>query len=101
MRTINQKITVQEINLVEKTATNEAFVTIFEDKENRQIAVTVSQDDAEGNSLNKKNYFIKEEKYDLLMSANPDFAPNKLENEYREEDIWYVIDLIRMEQEAY
>ncbi|MEF2243968.1 hypothetical protein V1L65_03380 [Paenibacillus sp. IITD108] len=33
--------------------------------------------------------------YELLMSENPSFAPNKPQNEYREVDIWYIVDLIR------
>lgn len=33
--------------------------------------------------------------YDLLMSANPDFAPKKPANLYRIEDLWHFVDLIR------
>ncbi len=98
MREILIEVSVSEQIENKYTATSEELVTINENKIYRNISVEVHQKDMNGRILQNLTYFIQGENYDLIMSANPDFAPNKLENEYREIDIWHIIDSIRAEQ---
>lgn len=82
---------------IKDTITNETFMNINENKYEKQILVTISQNNDRNEVLNTICYCIKDDYYTLLMSEHPNFAPNKPRNEYREDDIWYIIDLIRNE----
>ncbi|WP_181950802.1 hypothetical protein, partial [Sporomusa ovata] len=83
--------TVQEAIKIVK----EDIISIAEDKANKHIHVKINLVGASGNTVLSEEYGIDGDKYLLLMSANPTFAPSKPENEYRECDLWYIIDLIR------
>lgn len=90
-KTVNVSKTVQEAIVV----TREEIISILDDKTNKHIHVKINLVDASSNTVLIEEYGIDGDKHSLLMSANPSFAPNKPENEYREEDLWYIIDLIR------
>ncbi|CQR74168.1 hypothetical protein SOV_22950 [Sporomusa ovata DSM 2662] len=90
-KTVNVTKTVQEAIAIVK----EDIISIAEDKANKHIHVKINLVDVSGNIVMSEEYGIDGDDYTLLMSANPDFAPNKPENEYREADLWYIIDLIR------
>ena len=52
--------------------------------------------------LNDNNEMVEEQDinitgddYDLLMSQSPEFSPGKVAGDCREEDVWYMVDLIR------
>jgi hypothetical protein len=81
---------------VNKLATTEELVSIMETKLNRLVQVRVHIKDGHGEVIQNEAFDISDENYDLLMSESPSFAPGKPLNEYREQDIWHVIDLIRM-----
>lgn len=76
------------------SSTEKEIVFYSEDKVERCVFVRVSYYDENGKSLSTERYNITEENYDLLVSESPEFAPGKPANEYRENDLWYVIDLM-------
>jgi hypothetical protein len=82
----------------QETATQEVFSKINEDKDLKSVWVEVSYCKDDETALSRDTYNIYGENYDLLMSQSPSFAPNKPLNEYREVDLWYIIDKIRNEQ---
>lgn len=94
MRTTNKEIVITSTIVNNVRIVKEMLIVITEDKVNGSISVDVGLY-SENNELEKiENYVIKGAYYDLLMSESPNFAPNKPLNEYREEDLWYIIDLI-------
>jgi len=78
---------------VTRTAVGKDFAQRSVDKDNKTILATVKWV-ADGKVLGTKQYTISGDNYDLLMSASPVFAPNKPQDDFREEDLWYVINLI-------
>ena len=98
MRTINKEIIISKQvveNCITDIAIAEELVVISEDKPNQTVFVQVSYKNSAGDELSRENYTITGSSYALLMAENPDFAPGKPANEYREADLWYVIDLMR------
>jgi hypothetical protein len=98
VRDILMEVTITEEVQNKYTATTEEMSTILEDKINKFITVEVIQRDVNKKLLRSLKYTIIGDNYDLIMSVSPSFAPNKLENEYRECDLWYIIDLLRSQQ---
>lgn len=96
MRTCNKEVTI--VNTVEENVSvnNEEIININENKTLKMITVTINYL-ADSTSVKQENIIISGDNYDSLMSENPSFAPGKPENEYREADLWYIIDLIRNE----
>ena len=92
-------VTITSVNTTKNNVTievvKEEIVSICEYKQDKFVAVTVAKYDSDNNNVAVENYVIKGDNYDLLMSANPSFAPQKPANEYREADLWYVIDQVR------
>ena len=97
MRDTNKVIIKYEQQSTEIVATKEELIYIGENKELGIVECTIHYKDVDGNVIGNEFVEITGEKYGLLMSASPSFAPSKPENEYREEDLWYIIDLIRTE----
>lgn len=90
MRVINIKETVTVSKIVEQ----ESIIKISENKLKRTIDVTLHVK-CEGDYEFDDSYLIDGEYYNMLMSESPTFARNKPANEYREQDLLYIIDLIR------
>jgi hypothetical protein len=99
MRECNKTININKNITVEETANTEEIVSIMENKISKTINIAVEFKN-NGNLLLSESYLITGDKYNLLMSENPSFAPSKPQNEYREADLWYIIDLIRQENTA-
>lgn len=95
MRSINRSIPKTETVEVVKVATSEVLAYIVEQKPMSRIEVVIHFNDANGLLLESEMIEIAENNYELLMSESPSFAPGKPQNEYREEDLWHVIDQIR------
>lgn len=95
MRTISKPITIGQYVETTTTAVAEEILQIAENKDNQTVTVYVVLKDADGKRLQQEPYCINGSNYTLLMSASPSFAPGKPENEYREVDLWYMVDLIR------
>lgn len=74
---------------------SEEIVRISENKTDKTIEVLIVFNDNNGNIIDRESVVIKNENYELIMSAFPVFAPSKPANEYREKDIWYIIDQMR------
>ncbi|MDF2791150.1 MAG: CampHawk [Neobacillus sp.] len=98
MREVNKNIIIKQV--VENTilATEESILIINENKGQKYIYVETAYIDQNGDQISTTNNKITGDLYDLLMSQSPDFAPNKPLNEYREVDLWYIIDQIRSQQ---
>lgn len=94
MRSINKSFTKTEIIEKPVVATKEEIIRINEDKIVKEIIVSVNFKD-NNELISNETIKIDNEMYDLLMSESPDFAQGKPLNEYRESDLFYVIDLIR------
>ncbi len=94
MRETNKVIAQTTMNTVDVSINNERFLTIYENKEYEIINVTVGyyHDD---DLISKEMLEISGGYYEMLMSPFPAFAPGKAKNEYREEDLWYIVELIR------
>lgn len=86
-----QKKIVEEI----VTASKEDLKVVNKNKEDKVIDIIVAFKDSSGSLLGEENLFITGDHYELLMSENPEFAPNKPLNDFREDDLWYIIDMIR------
>jgi len=94
MRKVDKVITIQKISQKTETITQEVIDSIYEVKNLESITVTVSLINSVGDKVKSESHEIVGDNYRLLMSDSPNFAPNKPENEYREVDLWHVIDLI-------
>lgn len=94
MRTVNYSIE-KLVSRTESIPVNkEEILRITEDKQNRTIFCEIGLSNESG-VVDKLPVIIEGDHYTLLMSDNSDFAPNKPENEYREIDLWHIVDLIR------
>ncbi|MEM5592712.1 hypothetical protein AAHH67_15085 [Niallia circulans] len=99
MRSINKEIKLTKQIIVTDIAINEDFRTILKDKYNKVVTVEVVTQNKDGVVVTENEYYdITGDNYDLLMSESPDFAPNKPVNDFREEDLWFIIDRIRAEK---
>lgn len=96
MRTVNRTISIEQTSFIEASIVTESILSISEDKDKKQIVIITDLIGADGVKIKDELYCISGSNYDLLMSANPTFAPNKPMNEYRENDLWYIIDLIKI-----
>lgn len=94
MRTVNREITLQKIVPATETIVIEDFDSIVENKVEKYVCAKVISKNTEGKVLETTSYMITGDNYMLLMLGNPSYAPGKPENEYRETDLWHVIDLI-------
>ncbi|MBZ9536274.1 hypothetical protein KGR20_19040 [Cytobacillus oceanisediminis] len=94
---IDIALTKQETYYVK--AVSSQFGYVNRSNELRMIACEVIYFDINGGEISRESYTISGEYFDLLMSESPDFAPGKPLNDYRENDLWYVITLMRNKQE--
>jgi hypothetical protein len=95
MRTINKEITKMQETSCTVIASTENIVSISENKNIRVVYVVTEYKDSDGNSIGQENTTIAGDDYTLLMQERPSYASQKPLNEYRESDLWYIIDLIR------
>ena len=94
MRSTNKTIVKRELVDVEYVVTSESILSINENKVSKDIVVEVGLQN-DDKIVSTEVHYITDSKYDLLMSASPNFATGKPVNEYREVDLWYIIDLLR------
>ncbi|PFB95158.1 hypothetical protein CN296_20925 [Bacillus cereus] len=97
MRSCTKVIKKYEQVLIQKFAVNEEFTMIAENKNMKKIEVSIEYKDVNDIVIGNETHMIMDGKYDLLMSDSSQFAPDKRLNEYRESDLWYIIDQIREE----
>jgi hypothetical protein len=95
MRTVNKSISITKLVATEETITSEELSVINEDKSTKIITAIIKQYNANSCQINEVVTIVSGNNYDLLMSANPSWAAGKPANEYRETDLWYIIDLVR------
>lgn len=94
MRTVNYSIEKIVSQMGSINITTEEIIRITEDKNNKYVYCEFAISSDSG-IVDTREITITGEDYELLMSSNPEFAPNKPANEYREVDIWHMVDLIR------
>lgn len=88
---------IKEISRTVQEVINSAtmdVVSISEDRNSKIISVVLEYKDLDGDRIGIKTAIIANDNYVLLMSANPTFAPNKPIGEYREPDLWFILDYI-------
>jgi hypothetical protein len=98
VRSIRGTVTVSEIIENNIPVVSEEFITINENKQSEIIQVFISVKSADGTVVKEEGYQIFGDEYKSLMSESPSFAPGKPANEYREVDLWHIIDSIRSRQ---
>jgi len=84
-------VAVTRIETVNVSSTHEQITKIKEDKDMRTVEVEVCYYQAD-EFVKKVSFLIDGENYAYLMSEGPDFAPDKPVNEYREIDLWHILD---------
>nr|WP_156736281.1 hypothetical protein [Mycobacterium sp. E3298] len=96
MRVSSKQLKIKSLQEVETTITaeHEEITAILEDKTVRKVSVMILYTRGDGSEIETKTYDIVGGNYGLLMSESPDFAPGKPLNEYREDDLWYIIGLM-------
>ncbi|MBP2644069.1 MAG: hypothetical protein H6Q67_1956 [Firmicutes bacterium] len=77
-----------ETETVNATAVD--LIKIVENSANSTVGVTC-QYTLSDSTTTTKNYTIASDNYTLLMSANPSWATGKPANEWRKEDVWFLI----------
>lgn len=92
MRSINKEYAAIVTQTVTKVATKQDFSYINKNKELRLINFEVISLSDDGEILERKAYQLNDADYDLIMSDSPDFAPGKPVNDFREADLFYMID---------
>lgn len=94
MKNSNRKINVKVWTDVEQSVAYEVIQVIHENKIMKTISLEIEYFDDEMMPIFKEQKLIEGDFYHKLMSESPEFAPGKPENEYRELDLWYIIDQI-------
>ncbi|WP_127532736.1 hypothetical protein [Paenibacillus kobensis] len=94
MRDSNKTVQVKEMTEVTKDIETEEIQTIAENKVLQRVELTIAYRTSNGEVAKVDYVLIDGDYYTLLMSESPAFAPGKPANEYREIDLWYIVDQI-------
>lgn len=97
MRPSNKDLFVVKSLTVKVPAETEHLISISEYKESHTVVAVVQYRDSSGADIGQRKWYITGDHYTLLTSESPDFAPGKPANEYREIDLWYIIDKLEEE----
>jgi len=100
MREVNKTIEVNSIVKVNKTIKYEDITMYSVNTQNKVITAILSSKDEQQTEINSENFEITGDNYNLLMSDSPSFAPGKPSDDFRREDLFYIIDKIRDEQQT-
>lgn len=89
----NISATFKTMQTVEIQATRELIkeYRVAQDK----VLAWIDFQDSNGQVLHMETIQIDGEMLTLLMSEGPEFAPGKPAGDFRKDDLWHVIDLIR------
>lgn len=93
-KTCSKVFTKNSVVSTSVTTTNEEIVSIHESKDSQQISIKINYLDSNNVSIGEDYVYVGGNDYTLLMSANPTFAIQKPANEYREIDLWFMLDYI-------
>ena len=97
MRTVSIPIQIEKVVSVTEMATQDDLTIVNKNKNDKTIYVVRELRDNNGKVIRSSEHNIKDDYYELLMSESPDFAPGKPLNDCREEDIFYILDLMMSE----
>ncbi|MED3792311.1 hypothetical protein P4571_07640 [Niallia alba] len=100
MISINKPITISRFVTETIIATSKDFTKVVKDKEKQVIEVEIRYIDVNGNEISRESYRIVGELYDLVMSQSPDFAEGKPADDFRDNDLWYIIDKIEEDKDT-
>lgn len=95
MFSTNQQVVYQKLEKITEIATNEDFGAWHVYPNQKKVIVEDHLYNSAGDLIKVSDITIDGGNYDLLMSENPSFAPNKPADEFRQSDIKYIIDQIR------
>lgn len=98
MREVNMEITISKPTAV--NFTKEDILLRIIDPVNKRVTVTTQYYNEEESS-DQYTVVIDGENYELLMSESPEFALGKPANDFRIEDLWYMIDKVRLVGDKY
>lgn len=93
MRNSSRVFSVPKTINVDVVSRNERIMRLVENRELGTIEVTTGFYDETEALIGGASYFLSGDKYQLLMSASPTFAPGKPQGEYREIDLWHVLSM--------
>lgn len=79
--------------------THEDIVSTSHDKISKKLSLTVHLYREDQSFINGESYVIEGGDYAFLMSDDPAFAEGKMADDYREVDLWCMVDKLR-EREA-
>lgn len=99
MRLVTKIIKQSKVVEVEEMVFSEEFTAITDMKNVRTVRARSEYKNSSGEVIGTEEYEISGTWYDLLMSESPEFAPGKPANEYRETDLWHIIELIHTEND--
>jgi len=91
-RSIEKTIQTTTETVVNSTAVTEEITNIIRNLSMKVVNVQVTYYDSSGNALSYENYNISGDNYTLLMSESPSWASGKPSGEYRQDDLWFLMD---------
>lgn len=98
MRDVNIVLSFPKVIQEKRVASKEEIIKKDEDKVNKMVTVTTRLYDTDNQFLTDRMFQIIGSDYDFLMSDSPDFNEGKTKDNYRDEDLFVVIDLLNKTQ---
>lgn len=96
-RVIDKKISYYKTVLVEEAGVKEEIFRLTQEFDKDRIETEIKVYNSGDEVMLSDRITIEADYYDLLMSTSDIFEEGKLENSYRNKDLWVVIDKIRNE----
>ncbi|EOR24973.1 hypothetical protein A499_06475 [Niallia nealsonii AAU1] len=82
---------------LKKQAVSKDLLSYTVYKENKYVEADVGYYDVNNQQIGSIKFLVNNDRYELLMSESPEFAPGKPADDFREDDLLYIIDLIENE----
>lgn len=83
-----------------KVAVSREIIEYHLSSEDKFVLAVLNYYTDNGEIIDKKSYQVTGTYYDLLMSDSPSFAPGKPSNDFRRDDLGYIIDKIDADQQT-
>ncbi|MBU8597259.1 hypothetical protein P5F80_10710 [Shouchella clausii] len=93
-----ERVVLREVEVTEN-AKKEGLASVFHQIKARRVDVQVEYLCEDGTFIDDESYAITGENYDLLMAAYPQYSPDKPANDFYYRDVWYIVDLIRANEQ--
>lgn len=83
---------------LKKQAVNKDLLSYTVYKKNKYVEADVGYFDVNNQQIGSIRFLVNNDRYELLMSESPEFAPGKPAGDFRKDDLFYIIDLMENEQ---